>query len=602
MKTIFTVLLCLCSLAKLSAQYNSSQNKVWAFGDHTGIDFRSGTPLPIVTSSNVFEGCASIANAAGLLFYTDGNTVFNRLGMAMPGGSAIAPSFVFGSATQSAVIVPFTNDTNKYFIFSLEGNETARGALSYSIVDMTLAGGLGDISGRAGVILDSGMSEKIISVRGNDCNVWLIVHKKDTASFYAYNISASGINPTPVVSNVGTFSVINGYEYGVMKCSHNRQKIATTTTLWGTPLWGVELYDFDASTGIVSNCRVLDANPMFDNAYGAEFSPDDTKLYTTGDGVIQWDISLPTLPAIISSKTVVCSLTTISDLKLGPDNKIYYNNNTGGNFLARIDFPNIAGTGCGCSPTAISLAPSSPRYGLPNHVWSVQHAPITGATSICVGMTTSLSAPWSGVSWTSYDTAVVNVNPSGIVTGIAPGTAIVSYTTNICRGAAIVTVNPKPAAITGPTLVCMGASITLSNALPGGTWLASPGIVTISAASGILTGVAPGTVNITYTDPSGSCSVLRTDTVKPCKVIVDVVNSDKRITLYPNPATNEITINADQSVFTAFVIYNAFGQQVLAQNITATETKANIKALPPGEYLVVLTGNAAREMIRFTKW
>src|ERR1043165_3303304 len=76
----------------LFAQYYTNQNKVWAFSVNGGIDFGSGMPAVFNTSIYTYEGSASVSDVNGnLLFYTDGNYVFNRYGDMMPSGNFIAP-------------------------------------------------------------------------------------------------------------------------------------------------------------------------------------------------------------------------------------------------------------------------------------------------------------------------------------------------------------------------------------------------------------------------------------------------------------------------------------------------------------------------------
>ena len=131
---------------------------------------------------------------------------------------------------------------------------------------------------------------------------------------------------------------------------------------------------------------------------------------------------------------------------------------------------------------------------------------ITGTLQVCVGATTTLSDPSSGGTWsTSYTNVAVNT-ASGILTGVAAGTAMITYTnTTGCIITAVETVNPLPSIITGSNVVCVGSAITLSATLGGGSWSSSglPGIISLGGASGIVTGVSTGTASITYTLPTG---------------------------------------------------------------------------------------------------
>lgn len=142
--------------------------------------------------------------------------------------------------------------------------------------------------------------------------------------------------------------------------------------------------------------------------------------------------------------------------------------------------------------------------------------PITGTATVCVGSNTTLSNTTTGGTWMSSSTGVAAVGYfSGVVTGIAPGTATIAYNTTAGTATIVVTVYAVPGPITAPLFdVCVGSNITLANATSGGTWSSSAtGTATVGAGSGIVTGVAAGTASITY-NRSG-CYVTQEVTVLP---------------------------------------------------------------------------------------
>ncbi len=147
----------------------------------------------------------------------------------------------------------------------------------------------------------------------------------------------------------------------------------------------------------------------------------------------------------------------------------------------------------------IATAPSAP-------------ASITGPTSVCQGATITLADATTGGVWSSSNASVATVNSStGVVTGVAAGTVTITYSISNACGSTYatysVTVNPLPAtpsAITGISSVCAGATGTLSDATVGGVWSSSNTSIATVSASGVVTGVAAGSVTITYT-VSNSC-------------------------------------------------------------------------------------------------
>jgi hypothetical protein len=320
-------ILCCMSIVKVPGQYYANQNKIWAFGNNAGLDFNSGVPVAIKTSISTAEGCASVSNAFGsLLFYTDGHCVYNKMGAIMPSGSSIV-SFSTNSTAQGALIISVINHPNEYYLFSLEPEESSPvwgGNLFYSIIDMSLDGGFGDVSAM-GVLLNDSLGEDMIAIAGNHNNIWLVTHKQDTALFLTYDITSTGVG-IPIVSAAGSFSGNLCYSLSMLKASPNRKKIAQCVYERGQ-CYGIELYDFDASTGIISNCLSVDT---LNDSYGIEFSPDNTKLYTVSSNariLYQYNIALPTSMAIQASRTEIYnSAAGGGDLKLGPDGKIYIKN------------------------------------------------------------------------------------------------------------------------------------------------------------------------------------------------------------------------------------------------------------------------------------
>ncbi len=133
-------------------------------------------------------------------------------------------------------------------------------------------------------------------------------------------------------------------------------------------------------------------------------------------------------------------------------------------------------------------------------------AAIGGTFSLCQGSTTTLTSSPGGGTWNSLPTSVatIGVLSGAVTTGSTTGTATITYTLPTgCRSTEILTVNPLPAPVTGGTNVCVGSTITLSSTTPGGTWSASNGNATVGFTTGVVTGVLPGTVIISYTLPSG---------------------------------------------------------------------------------------------------
>ena len=139
---------------------------------------------------------------------------------------------------------------------------------------------------------------------------------------------------------------------------------------------------------------------------------------------------------------------------------------------------------------------------------------LSGSTDVIEATSITLSASVSGGVWSSSNIGNATVS-GGVVTGIIPGTTVISYTiTNGCGAASAtstININSALPAITGPSVVCTGNTITLLNDTLGGIWTSSnPTVADIGSVSGLVNGLAAGTATITYANTSGFVTQLVT--------------------------------------------------------------------------------------------
>jgi uncharacterized protein YjdB len=150
-------------------------------------------------------------------------------------------------------------------------------------------------------------------------------------------------------------------------------------------------------------------------------------------------------------------------------------------------------------------------YSMPGTIRKIAYS---GAATVCTGTAISLynSVP-AGV-WSSSNTAVAAIGSgTGIMTGIAAGTAGITYTSSGCTVTAVATVNASPAAISGAAAACGQSTIALTEGTTGGSWSSSaPALASVDATGNVTTGKAAGTSEISYTMPTG-CAVTTVVTV-----------------------------------------------------------------------------------------
>jgi hypothetical protein len=187
---------------------------------------------------------------------------------------------------------------------------------------------------------------------------------------------------------------------------------------------------------------------------------------------------------------------------------------------------------------------------------------ITGTLTTCVGGTTTLSYGASGI-WSITPTTVATIgSSSGVVTGVAPGTATVTYALTAGGSAtAVVTVVATPPSISGPGTICTGMFATYLNAMSGGVWSSSnTTVATIGSTTGFATGVSAGVATLTYSGTS-SCY-----------------------------ATHTVTIQATPSAITGSSTVCTGGTTTLANTLTGGLWSATGSALTVGSATGIVTG------------
>lgn len=395
---------------------------VWYFGRFLGIDFNSGSPVPLTDGQlNTTEGVATICDVNGsLLFYTDGIRVWNKLHQVMPNGTGLLGD---PSSTQSAVIVPKIGDNTRYYIFTVAQLSGPNG-LNYSVVNMALDGGKGDIETKNTPVI-SNVVEKITAVRHcNNKDIWVVAHGSASDIYYSFLVSTAGVNTTPVISHSGVVlpgvvppSPLDSTSLGYMKASPDGSKIAAAH--WTV---NVDVSDFNNATGVVSNTASMyvPGDPHY-LSYGVEFSPNSKLLYSTvfytdpanaqkRNALFQYDITLGSAAAIRASKQVISQnadpIDTYAALQIAPDGKMYMAKRAYKN-IASVSNPNIYGSGCVYTASAVqyTLPTQESSYGLPTFVQSYFYPPDSFSHSVsCQSLTASFNyTPASNVISVKWD-------------------------------------------------------------------------------------------------------------------------------------------------------------------------------------------------------
>lgn len=407
MHTRFLIFL-MCLSRIIAAQQEQSH---WLMGTYLGIRFNNGTAqvIPVNTSKMYAPfGSSSWSDPATgeLLFYTSGAYVYNRQHKQMPNG------FYINDETMSphCVVVPMPGQKHKYYIFS---SGTYSHKLYYTIVDMSMQGGLGDVASKGHVLAVNADNALLACSQLYNQGFWLITHQWGTNNFITYRITENGIETQTIVSQTGGISGSStNYTTGKMVLNSNGDRLVYTYQ--DALQTGVtEEFEFDRRCGTLSQKIRLFAHPLQAQEIIAypEWSPNGRFLYINwmyNSGqvmLLQYDMQ-DTDPN--SSYVIIDQNDSRSgDLKLGGDGKIYQATaymSTVSTLLNVMHKPDLQGKACDLRIQTFDLCPPIvPPFGtyftehFPEFVYikwpkSTDSIPRLRIEHQCLGEPTQLSA------------------------------------------------------------------------------------------------------------------------------------------------------------------------------------------------------------------
>ncbi|MFP9099602.1 gliding motility-associated C-terminal domain-containing protein [Flavobacterium sp. RHBU_24] len=452
----FTVLVCYVQAQR--------QNENWFFGEGAGINFENGIAVPFyLAPMGAIEGCATQSDANGnFLFFTDGMRVYNSEGDWMENGSDLLGDY---SSAQAVIVQKPGSDTIYYIFHAASGSvQPLFTGVRYSELDMSLDGGLGDVTANKNIqILDDGTEQVAATRHRNGVDIWVLCHGMGNA-YYAFLVTADGVQP-PVISYAGLEVTQASAITGMHKFSPDGSKVAASLYFEG-----LFLYDFDNVTGIVSNAQTLDNTE--DYWYGVEFSPDSSLLYAAvAEGsthLFQYNLAAPDIPA---SEFMLYStlLSGSGALQLAPDGKIYMSQGYRPK-LSVINNPNGLGADCQFTFHTFDLDGRLAIGGLPPTNMFPLPLSIAAADTACKGeavqFTSQTTIDFDSLLWDFGDgTTATAPNPEHTYT--AAGTYTVTLTAFLPgverKETLVITVTALPASgLETQYTICEGTPLVLT--------------------------------------------------------------------------------------------------------------------------------------------
>lgn len=379
-----------------------------------------------------------------------------------------------GGATYDITFCKPGNNANVYAItwYSAQdtmvvGNDSAY-TCGQTDLDIGVTGGVWSSSNTSVATVDA--STGVVS--GISAGTTIISYVLDSVLTKTVTVT---INPTPPIT--GTFTVCVG---GTTALSN-----AATGGTWSSSNTAIATV---GSTGVVTGVSTGTSTITYDMGSGC-----------TATAVVTVNQTVPAItggPICVGFTTTMANATAGGTWTSGSPGVATVNSSSGLATGVSSGTANITYTiGGGCRNSGVLTVNPLP-------------AAITGSSTGCVGSTTTLDNSTSGGTWSSSNGTVATIgSSSGVLTGIAAGTTMVTYTTAVgCRATKPITINPSPV-ISGLIPVCEASTISLSANISGGTWNSANGKVNINSATGVTTGVSAGTVRITYRLPTGCMDV-----------------------------------------------------------------------------------------------
>jgi gliding motility-associated-like protein len=487
----------------------------------TWLNFGGGNAptIQLAPQSTISRTASIISDANGRIqFYYDGGFAYNRNHQVLPyvynnGGF---PNLLYGAngfwsmARQGSLIVPWPGRDSLYILFHIhhDFNNNFQSELNYSIINMNLDGGLGDVQ-QANIPLLNGADVCLKLTASLHCNkkdVWVVGHLRNSDQYFTLAVTAAGVNTTPLFSTCNMIPDgigVTGYDenhYGTMKISALGDKLAAAHLAQDY----VEFCDFDNQTGLVSNPKKLYTKPGYIayssagrgvGALAVEFSPSGQRLYVSSDYYSYWspdftnrfvgrqyqfNTALTTEATIQASRYLIdTSLAVNSSMQVANNGKLYMNAQA--SLMNRVDNPEGLGAACSFVFNGVP-SPYFTQGNLPSFLQSYFRYPII-ATGNCQFQNISFNIQnpigISSIAWDFGDPAsgVNNTSASFTPTHIytTQGTYTVKAVLQNSNGCGadtikkIIHAGPFKVFLGNDTTICQGDTLQLKMNIPGGS-------------------------------------------------------------------------------------------------------------------------------------
>ncbi len=593
----------------------------WYFQQNNAVDFTSGAPVGIMGSFNSrVEGAATVSNASGdLVFYTDGYRAWKTTGAITSSLRTVnTPPDISESPAQGAVIIPDPNNIDNYYTFSNPGVEsTLSEGIRYSLYEGATQS-FPTIINQPPVTNYTVTEHLAAASHCNGTDYWVIYHGAEAGvndKFLAYQVSATGVSATPIISDAFSVPVIKAANdwIGQIDIAPNGRLMAATN-INSSSLF---IYEINRANGQIT---LLTSAP-YTGGYGVSFSPNSEFLYVAqGTKLRQYKVSeILACGSTVGFKELINSNTGVfKSLQIGPDGKIYMNRNFQP-WLDVINYPNEEITVA--NPNAIGFndfgvfLPSASSLGsrgsLPNMIdvpLGLTDANFDFCITNCGEVEFHNLSCGDQFSWDFGETNTSTVeNPSHTYT--SPGTYTVTFTTttplaaggtNTSTATKTITINvPVVPTIVGsqsidcPTPVNQFAQYSPNPLDPNLDyyWTVTGGTLVESNPTDIayIDWLNSGSLTLLAIDPISGCMEETSIDIR-CNTLSNTTFEEPNFKVFPNPTKiGFVNIKTELNDPVNVTVFDILGKQVISE--TLNNNKLNVSQLSGGLYILKLSQN-----------
>jgi len=212
-----------------------------------------------------------------MLFLTDGKNIWNRNYKSIL-NPKLDSLISCDTDYYKIQIVPFANDHSKFYLFHLYSGSLAGcpdktfSYLYYSVLEMNGNNDSGKLISSNNPVMKKPLDCVALIKHANKKDTWVIGHPWDS-SYYSAFLATDTMVYTAVISATGPHVRANRQSIKTVIAPSPNSNIIATSGLTAF----VEIYNFDNSTGILSNYRLL--RFPGEKVTALCFSPDNSKLY-----------------------------------------------------------------------------------------------------------------------------------------------------------------------------------------------------------------------------------------------------------------------------------------------------------------------------------